>query len=125
MPPAKGAAQAVRLAGSKTGDIYRHLVYLVLEQDNAQSAFEGPFFQGMVVSDRSFAAAPGQIFLYAVVHAYAGSHGTYFMGHVQQIAGFKPGDGLHLGRRFYLEDADGVAAAEHVIYGGILEIDTR
>ncbi len=77
----------------------------------------------MVVSNRLFFGAPQQIFLDSVIDAYAGSHGGYLMCHVQQIAGAQPGNRLHLRRRFYLKDADGISFTKHVVDRLILEID--
>ena len=45
------------------------------------------------------------------------------MGHIQQIPGPQPGNGLHLGCRFHLKDADGISPAEHVIDRLIFKID--
>ena len=122
---AESPPHLVGLTGIKPGDIDGQLVDLVLKQDDAQGAFQRPFFQRMVVGHRLLFGAPQQILLNAAIDPDAGPDGGDFMRHVQQVPGPQPGNGLHLRRRFDLKDADGIAAAKHIVDGLVLEIDAR
>ena len=79
----------------------------------------------MVVGDRLLFGAPQQVLLNAAIDPDAGPDGGHFMRHIQQVPGPQPCNRLHLGRRFYLEDADGIAAAKHIVDGLVLEVDAR
>ena len=78
----------------------------------------------MVISHRLLFHAPLQIFGNTVIDAHAGPDGGDLMRHIQQIPGMQPGNGLHLRRRFYLKNTDGIAAAEHIVSVLVLKIDT-
>ena len=77
----------------------------------------------MIVIPRRVKGAPLDELGYAVVGAHAGPHRSHLISHVGEVFGLDAGDGLHLGRRLHLEDADGVGLVHHLVHRLVLKVD--
>ena len=122
---AEGASEVVGLPGAEAGDVDGELVDLVLEQDDAQGASQGPLLQGVVEVPGDPVGVAADELGDAVVGPDAGAHRGDLVGHLDQVAGPDAGDGLHLGRRLDLEYADGVGPVQGAVDVPVLEVDAR
>ena len=116
-------AKQIRIAGAEASHIDGELVHLVLEQDDPQGPLQCPLLQVVVEGNGLFPAASADVVAYAIVSAHAGPHCCDFSGHVRQIHGLDARDGLDLGCRLHLEDADGVCPVEHGVDLRVFEVD--
>ena len=107
----------------EASDIVGYLVYLVLEEDYAESPFQGPPLQFVDVLHRLQPQAAVDVAADAVVGSHAGPHRRHLVGHVDEVLRLDAGDGLLLGRRLHLEDADGVGLVKHGVDRRVFEVD--
>ena len=123
MLTAEGPAELVGLKGSESGYVPRHMVHLILEEDNPQGPLQGPLFQWVVVVPWNALGAPLYELGDTVVDADSGADRSYLVGHVGEVDGSDAGDGLHLGRRLHLEYSDGVGLVHHSVDCLVVKVD--
>ena len=117
----EGSTQLVGLQRVESRHFHRHLIHLILVQNDAQGALQSLALQRMVEAP-GLALTTSDELSHAIVGPNTGTHCGDFVGHIGQVDGLYSGDGLHLGRRLHLKYTHGVSLVQGVVYRRVLEV---
>ena len=111
-----GPAQAIGLGRAETGADDGDLHGLFLEQGYAQGLAQHLLQFGGRKIHFFLAPAAAQVGMHHVALDGAGTDDGHLDHQVVEIARLESGQHAHLGAAFDLEDADGIAPAQHIVY---------
>ena len=115
--------QLVSLSGSEPGDVDRHLHQLLLEKRYAQCPFERFLQAGVVVGDRFELVAAPNVGVDRPALDGSRANQRHLDNEVVEIARLQTREGRHLRPRFHLEHPDGVRPLQHLVHGGLAEVE--
>ncbi len=122
-PGGHGAAQLIRLAGSKARCHDRQPHHLLLKERHAERLGQHLFDERMRIGHRFFARPPPQIRMHHAALNRSGPYNGDLHDEIVKASRLQARQHRHLRPALDLEDADGIGRADHVIDNGILRGD--
>ena len=125
LPGGHRPAQLVRLAGGEAGRHHGELDHLLLENGNAQGAFQHPAHGVVGIGDGLFASAAAQVGVNHVALDRPWPHQRHFDHQIVEVLRLQARQHGHLRPRFHLEHAYAVGPLQHGVGGRILRRNVR